>query len=91
MTRHWKNKVAQAVAGAVSRIMRPLVRIMLQRSVPYRACAEMLRWVYADVAMREFGIEGRRPNQVPGCCHYRPEPQGGGPAPQTATSRGAAV
>ena len=52
--------MSQAVGGAVTRILRPLVRILLRRSVPYQTCAELLRWVYADVAMKEFGIEGRR-------------------------------
>lgn len=54
------SNVTRAVAGALTRIFRPLVRILLRRSVPFHTCAELLRWVYADVAMNEFGIEGRK-------------------------------
>lgn len=49
--------------GALTRIMRPLVRILLRNSVPFKACADMIKWVYADVAMREFGLPGRKPTK----------------------------
>lgn len=49
--------------SALTRIMRPLVRILLRNSVPFKACADMIKWVYADVAMREFGIPGRKPTK----------------------------
>lgn len=49
--------------SALTRIMRPLVRILLRNSVPFKACADMIRWVYADVAMREFGLPGRKPTK----------------------------
>ena len=39
------------------RLFRPLVRLLLRFAVPYKSAAEALKWVYVDVASREFAIE----------------------------------
>ena len=39
------------------RLFRPLVRLLLRFAVPYKSAAEALKWVYVDVATREFAIE----------------------------------
>lgn len=49
-----------ALYSAVLRLLRPLVRILLNRGVPYNMFAEIARWAYVDVAAREFGIPGRK-------------------------------
>lgn len=48
------------VAGAVARMLRPLVRFLLRAGVSYGAFADFARWVYVDVVMKEFGISGRK-------------------------------
>jgi len=49
-----------ALFSAVLRLLRPLVRLLLNRGVPYSLFAEIARWAYVDVASREFGIPGRK-------------------------------
>lgn len=52
----------QALSAAVLRILRALVRLLLHHGVGYQAFADLVKWVYVDVAMNmeEFGIEGRK-------------------------------
>jgi len=44
----------------VLRLFRPLVRVLLRNGVSYRTFADFAKWVYVDVATKEFGIEGRK-------------------------------
>lgn len=48
------------LSAAVLRLFRPLVRILLRNGVSYRTFADFAKWVYVDVATKEFGIEGRK-------------------------------
>ena len=50
----------EALAGAVLRLLRPLVRILLRYGVPYGAFADAAKKVYVDVATEEFQIPGRK-------------------------------
>lgn len=45
----------------VLKVLRPLVRILLRNGVPFGTFAEAVRWVYVDLALNEFAIEGRKP------------------------------
>lgn len=45
---------------AVARILRPLVRILLRQGVPYQSFSELARWVYVDVARREFQLPDKK-------------------------------
>lgn len=54
------DKRSRLIAAALGRILRPLVRILLRMGVPYQTCAETLKWVYVDVAFKDFAIKGRR-------------------------------
>lgn len=47
------NKI---IAAAVVRLLRPLVRLLLRNQVPYGAFADLAKWVYVDVAFKEFNI-----------------------------------
>jgi hypothetical protein len=38
------------------RLFAPLVRLLLRFGVPYKAAAEALKWVYVDIATREFAL-----------------------------------
>lgn len=50
-----------ALSAAVTRILRPLVRLMLRHGLPFAALADLAKRAYVDVAMNEFGIEGKKP------------------------------
>ncbi len=50
------------LSNAVASLLRPLVRILLRNGVPYGVFEDVARWVYADIAMKEFGLEGRKPS-----------------------------
>lgn len=48
------------LSAAVLRLLRPLVRILLRNGVSYRTFSDLIKWVYVDVAIKEFGIKGRK-------------------------------
>lgn len=54
------SNLKQALFGAILKLLRPLVRILLRNGVPFRGFSELAKWVYVDVAKKEFGIEGRK-------------------------------
>ena len=54
------SKVLQALSAATLRILRPLVRILLRNGVSYGTFADLAKWVYVDVATRDFGLPGRK-------------------------------
>ena len=53
-------KYLQALSAAALRLLRPLVRILLRGGISYKTFADLVKWVYVDVAMKEFGIAGRK-------------------------------
>lgn len=50
----------KAFSAAIVKILRALVRLSLRSGVSYNTFAELTKWIYVDVAMNEFGIEGRK-------------------------------
>ena len=50
----------KALSAAVLRLLRPLVRILLRNGFTYGAFADLAKWVFVDVARREFGVSGRK-------------------------------
>ena len=54
------TSIEKVLAESVSRLMRPLVRILLRNGYAYGALAELLRKVFVDVAFLEFPPEGRK-------------------------------
>ena len=50
------------VLGALRRLLRPIVRIMLRHGVIYRQFAELLKEVYVEVASSDYGRRGRPTN-----------------------------
>lgn len=44
------------MTAALIKIFRPLVRLLLRFHIPYKACAEALKWTYVDVATHEFAM-----------------------------------
>ena len=51
------NKI---IAAAVVRLLRPLVRLLLRNQVPYGAFADLAKWVYVDMAFKEFNVATRK-------------------------------
>ena len=48
------------LTGSVIRLLRPLVRILLRYGVSFGEFAEMARWVFVDVADKDFSIDGKK-------------------------------
>lgn len=51
----------QGLLQALKRILRPLVRLLIVRSVPFPVAAEVLRTLYVETAADEFAVDGKRP------------------------------
>jgi hypothetical protein len=49
-----------ALHAAVMRLLRPLVRILLNHGVPFDTFQEIARWVYVEVADKDFELPGRK-------------------------------
>jgi hypothetical protein len=54
------DKHLKPLSAAVLRLLRPLVRILLRNGVSYSTFSDFVKWVYVDVATKEFGIRGRK-------------------------------
>ena len=54
------DKHLKPLFAAILRLLRPLVRILLRNGVSYSTFADFVKWVYVDVASKEFGIKGRK-------------------------------
>jgi hypothetical protein len=52
--------VQNAVASAVSHLLRPLVRLLLRHSIPFAAFQELAKHVYVEVALQEFALPGKK-------------------------------
>lgn len=49
-----------ALVAGLRRMLRPLVRLLIARNLPFPFASTLLRGVYVDVAVAEFPIEGKR-------------------------------
>ena len=54
------TEINRVLAAAILRLLRPLIRIMLRNGVTYGAFADLAKWVFVDVANREFDLSGRK-------------------------------
>jgi len=54
------NNIKKYLTSSVVKLLRPLVRILLRYGISYGEFAEMARWVFVNVAERDFGISGRK-------------------------------
>ena len=55
-----KDNIKKAISSAIIKILTPLVRMLLKNNIPYGTFAELAKWVYVDVAFREFRVPGRK-------------------------------
>jgi hypothetical protein len=49
-----------ALFRALHRLLRPLVRLLLRNGIPFAAFADLAKYVYVEVADREFTIPGKK-------------------------------
>jgi len=51
--------VPETLIAALQRLWRPLVRLLIQRSIPFPFAANLLRRAYIDIAVKEFPVAGK--------------------------------
>ena len=54
------NDINKVISSAVTRLLRPLVSILLRNGIPYGTFCELAKWVYVDAASKELAIPGRK-------------------------------
>lgn len=54
------TRIGQALAAAVTTLLRPLVRLLLRNGIPFGTFSELAKRVYVDVATEEFRIAERK-------------------------------
>ncbi len=54
------NNPEQALAAAMIRVLRPLVRILMRYGMPFEGFVELAKRTYIDVAQHAYAIEGRK-------------------------------
>lgn len=54
--------LTKALGAALARLLRPLVRLMLKHSFSYSAFEAVAKRVYAECAMEDFALPGRKPS-----------------------------
>lgn len=56
------GEIKKALYTATLNILRPLIIVLLRNHVTFGAFADLAKRVYVDVALKEFGIPGRKPS-----------------------------
>lgn len=56
------HDLPKALNRAVRRMLTPVFRLLLRHGMSFTAFEELAKRVYVDVAMREFGIPGKKPS-----------------------------
>ncbi len=56
-----KPESPSPVLGAVRRVLRPLVRLMVASGITYPMLTELLKGLFVDVAQKEFRLDGKAP------------------------------
>ena len=52
--------ITNTLNNALLKLLRPLVRILLASGISYHVFSDLVRWVYVDVASKEFGVPRRK-------------------------------
>jgi len=55
-----ENKSIRILHAAMLRLLRPLVLLLIKNGVSYKTFADMTKWLFYDVAKKEFTITGRK-------------------------------
>lgn len=54
------TSISSTLNNAILKLLRPLVRLLLSSGISYHVFSDLVRWVYVDVAFKEFGIPRRK-------------------------------
>ena len=57
-----RNDLPLALRIAVTRLLRPLFRVLLRHQMSFHAFEDLAKRVYVDVAITDFGIPGKKPS-----------------------------
>jgi hypothetical protein len=57
-----QNLLPKVLGRALRRVLAALFRVLLRHGMPYTAFEHIARRVYVEVALREFGIPGKKPS-----------------------------
>jgi hypothetical protein len=55
-----ETNINSQLLSAIVKLLRPLVRILLRYGISYGTFADLIKWVYVEVASKEFQISGRK-------------------------------
>lgn len=55
-----KATIVKTLTVSIIRILRPLVRLLLRNGMSFVTFSNIVKWVYVDIATREFGLDGRK-------------------------------
>jgi len=51
---------SRVLYAAIARILRPLIHILIRNGISYGTFADLAKWLFVDVADRDFAIAGRK-------------------------------
>jgi hypothetical protein len=54
------DEVKKTLNASILKLLRPLVRLLLRNGVSFGDFADLSKWVFMDVADKEFGVPGRK-------------------------------
>ena len=54
------TSITKTLNNAILKLLRPLVHILLSNGISYHVFADLVRWVYVDIAFKKFSIQGRK-------------------------------
>lgn len=54
------SAIQRIFVSAIIKILRPLVRMALRQGMSYGTFADLSKWVFVDVASKEFGLPGKK-------------------------------
>ena len=54
------DEVKKILNASILKLLRPLVRLLLRNGISYGDFADLSKWVFMDVATKEFGVPGRK-------------------------------
>jgi len=55
--------IKEKLTELLIKLFKPIVRLLLRHGISYKACAEILKWCYVDIAKNEFGINNKIANK----------------------------
>ncbi len=57
-----QNETAKTLVSAVTWLLRPLVRLLIEKGIGYPQLRELLKKLYVEVADESFGLDGKPPS-----------------------------